>query len=82
VEDRGLEIDADSSEYLHGPVQRGAFSGAFSARTEPDEGDLAMIRDRWENLPEDVRDAVLVLVGGTVRADVLGLVLSILGNTP
>lgn len=40
----------------------GAKSGAHDAPKVPADPDLALIVDRWPNLPEPIRQAVLALV--------------------
>jgi len=41
---------------------RGTESGTLDAQNTPSDPDLALIVDRWANLPEHIRQAVLVLV--------------------
>ena len=72
MEDRGLEPDCVSDDYRkdlgNPPSGRAAKSGAAGAPKGPDDPNLAIIIQRWPDLPPAMKSGILAMVQATSGA--------------
>ncbi|MCC7086404.1 MAG: hypothetical protein IT427_15495 [Pirellulales bacterium] len=64
MEAAGIELGPQSSGNNGVGNQSGAKSGALGAQKAPLDPDLAAVVDAWPDLPAEVKEAVMGIIGG------------------